>query len=61
MLWMFPTPVLIDVTLIPFRDVITSDGLNYPLQIHIGGNMAKGLKDQYMAAKRSGQIIEALK
>ena len=60
MLWGRRTPVLISATLIPFRDVIISDGLIIPYNIYIGGGMARTFKERYMTAKRRGQLIESL-
>lgn len=57
---MFPyarLPIIIGATLIPFRDVIISDGLLTPYyKFIIGGNMAREFKDIYMEAKNSGRI-----
>ena len=55
-----PLPILLDATLIPFRDVIITDGLVMPMSVLIGSGMAKGFKEQYMTAKRRGEIIASL-
>lgn len=52
--------LLMKVTLIPFRDVIISDGLVMPYNIVIGKNMKKQFKDIYMSAKKSGTLIKSL-
>ena len=60
---MFPytkPPLILDATLLPFRDVIITDGLLALLSISIGGTLAKSLREQYMTAKRRGAIIESL-
>ena len=47
-------PLMIQATLIPFEDVIISDGLIQTYNVIIGGNMARSFKDIYMAAKKNG-------
>lgn len=56
-----PLPILMEATLIPFRDVIISDGLVAAYPIAIGRNMAKQFKDIYMDAKNNKEIIRSLK
>lgn len=53
-------PLMIQATLIPFEDVIISDGLVQMYKVIIGGNMARAFKDTYMAAKKSGMIHRQL-
>ena len=53
-------PLMIQATLIPFGDVIISDGLVQTYNIIIGGNMAKSFKETYMVAKKSGLIYHQL-
>lgn len=53
-------PLMIQATLIPFEDVIISDGLIQTYNVIIGGNMARSFKDMYMAAKKSGTIRRQL-
>ena len=53
-------PLVMEATLIPFRDVIISDGLVMPYSIMIGSSMARLFKDIYMSAKKSGNIIRTL-
>ena len=55
-----PLPIVMQVTFIPFRDVIISDGLVMEYPIRIGGNMAKQFKDIYMREKKNGTIIRTL-
>lgn len=55
-----PMPLMIEATLMPFRDVIITDGLIRPYNIIIGGNMTKSFKNIYMAAKRDGAIQKSL-
>lgn len=60
---MFPSaslPVLMDATLIPFRDVIITDGLFMAYPVMIGSNMKKQFKEIYMAAKNNGEIIRTM-
>lgn len=53
-------PLMIQATLIPFKDVIISDGLIQTYNVIIGGNMARSFKDIYMAAKKNGTIYRQL-
>lgn len=52
-------PLMVDATLLPFRNVIITDGLIMPYRVIIGGNMARGFKDIYMAAKTKGEIVKS--
>jgi len=57
----YPLPIIIDAILIPFKDVIITDGLVYPyLNLLIGPGYRKDLKNLYMEAKESGQVIRTL-
>ena len=58
--WQFPMPVMIRATLIPFRDKITTDGLMSMMRMVIGPNMKKGMKEQYLEARRKKEIITSL-
>lgn len=49
-------PLMIQATLIPFENVIISDGLIQTYNVIIGGNMARSFKDTYMTAKKAGLI-----
>ena len=53
-------PCILDVALIPFRDVIISDGLNMTYPVSIGRNMTEGFKDIYRKAKAEKKIIRKL-
>jgi len=53
-------PVLFEGTLIPFRDVIISDGLVIEQRMRLGSNLKKHLKELYLEAKQSGRIIARL-
>ena len=53
-------PQIINATLIPFGDVIISDGLVQSYNVIIGGNMARTFKDTYMTAKKNGLIVRTL-
>ncbi len=53
-------PILIDTTLIPFRNVIITDGLMQSYNIIIGGNMSRGFKEVYMREKNLGKIHSQL-
>ena len=49
-------PLMIQAALIPFRDIIISDGLIQTYNVMIGRNLAGTYKDTYMYAKKSGWI-----
>lgn len=51
---------MIEATLMPFRDMIITDGLIMPYNILIGGNMARTFKDIYMTAKKNGALYRTL-
>lgn len=53
-------PLVIQATLIPFEEVIISDGLVQTYNVVIGGNMARAFKDTYMVAKKDGMIHRQL-
>lgn len=54
-------PVVLDATLIPFKDVIISDGLVSVLPVAFGGGYRSSFKEIYMNAKNKGKIHTALK
>ncbi len=60
MIGMYGTPVMIEAALIPFRDKIITDGIVSAIPIRIGSNMKASMKDEYMAAKKNGNIITSL-
>lgn len=51
-----PLPAVIDAVLIPFKNVIISDGLVTASHLFFGKNMTAEFKDIYMSAKKSGNI-----
>ena len=53
-------PVLLTVTLLPWKDVIISDGLVSITNMHFGKNYSSDFKEIYLHAKRSGNIIISL-
>ncbi len=55
-----PLPLILEAALIPFQDVIISDGLVVPYQIIIGRTMAGGFKNVYLDAKKAGKIHRTL-
>lgn len=55
-----PTPVIVKTTLLPFRDVIISDGLVSSYLIRFGRNMADEFKETYMTAKKNKTIISRI-
>ena len=55
-----PLPIMLSATLIPFRDVIITDGLIMSYNVHMGGGIRKMLKESYMTAKKNGDIHRTL-
>ena len=53
-------PAITEATLIPFRDVIISDGLYMIYPVMSGSGMKKGFKDSYTKAKKENKIIRQL-
>lgn len=53
-------PILLDTTLIPFRDCIISDGLTMVQNIYFSTEARNNFKDVYMYAKQNGKIISSL-
>lgn len=53
-------PILLDTTLIPFRDCIISDGLTVTHNIYFSTGARNDFKDVYMHAKQNGKIIPSL-
>lgn len=51
-----PTPIALKATLLPFRDVIITDGLVSVSQIRFGKNYSADFKQIYIAAKHNGSI-----
>jgi len=60
MFYYAPLPLMIEATLMPFRDVIITDGLIMPYNILIGRTMARTFKDVYMTAKKDGVLHKTL-
>lgn len=60
MFWFRPTPIMMEATFIPFKDVIITDGLVFSYNIVIGRNMEKYYKDKYLAAKKNGELYKKL-
>ena len=54
-----PMPLMVEATIMPFKDVIITDGLIIPFNVIIGNNMSRTFKDVYMAAKRNGEIVKS--
>lgn len=51
-----PVPIMLRATLLPFKDVIISDGLVTLFSVRFGKNYATDFKETYMTAKRNGSI-----
>ena len=60
MFWYALLPLLVEAALLPFRDVIITEGLIMPYNMVIGSNMARSFKEIYMTAKKNGEIIKKL-
>lgn len=55
-----PMPLIVETTLLPFRDVIITDGVIMPYNVIIKGSMVQTLKDIYKKAKKNGKIVNSL-
>ena len=55
-----PTPMIVKATLLPFRDVIISDGLVSAFPIRFGRNMVAEFKNSYMIARMNKTIISRI-
>jgi hypothetical protein len=53
-------PIWLEGTLIPFEDCIISDGLVFERPIYFRGGAKQMMKNNYMNAKKNGEIITAL-
>ncbi|MGN0589820.1 MAG: hypothetical protein ACI4KO_09805 [Ruminiclostridium sp.] len=49
-------PIMINAVLVPFKNVIISDGLVLPYNMYFGTNAKAGFKEQYMHSKKNGLI-----
>lgn len=54
----YPMPLIVDATLMPFKDVIITDGLIVPYNVILGSNMNASFKKIYLEAKQNQSIIE---
>ena len=55
-----PLPVIMEAVLIPFGNVIISDGLVSVSNIFFGKNLRSEFKDIYLSAKKNGDIHSSL-
>ena len=55
-----PLPVIMEAVLIPFGNVIISDGLVSVSNIFFGKNLRSEFKDIYLSAKKTGNIHSSL-
>ena len=60
MFWYREPPILMKATLIPFKDVIITDGLVFPYNVVFGSGLRQDLKDTYMIAKKNRKIQRTL-
>ena len=56
----FPLPLLVRATLIPFKDVIITDGIIQRYEFYMGKGIKKILNDAYMQAKWEKRVISKL-
>lgn len=56
----FRPPIALDAVLIPFKNVIITDGLVSPYDVMFGKNYEITWKEMYMDAKKSGNIIKTI-
>lgn len=49
-----PLPIIMEAVLIPFRDVIITDGVVVPYNVPIGGGLIEESKTVYKEAKKPG-------
>lgn len=55
-----PLPLVLRASLLPFNNVIITDGLVGFAGVYIGRNTAMSLKNTYLDAKEAGKIIKSL-
>ena len=55
-----PLPIMALAVLLPFKGKIIYDGMLSPYNVHFGGGIRSGLKEEYMAAKQNDRIITTL-
>ncbi len=53
-------PVLVQTTLLPFKDKIVYDGFIRPTGIHFGSGMTSTMKEDYKIAKINNQILTTI-
>ena len=56
----YPMPMMLETTLLPFRDIVVTDGIFNLFRIHFGAGIAKDYKDTYMTAKRKGEVMDEI-
>ena len=55
-----PPPVLLNATLLPWKDVIISDGLVALIPVYFGKDYSTEFKETYMNAKHNSAIFKSL-
>lgn len=60
MLASYPMPQIVEVTLMPFKDVIIYDGIVAPYGVCLGKNMSDESKQIYLTAKANGMLHYSL-
>lgn len=56
----WPLPLIVKATLIPFRDVIITDGLMSMYHVYLGSGIKRELKDIYSKAKATGHFFTSM-
>ena len=60
MFWDKPLPLMIDATLLPFKEMIITDGLFAPYRLIFGKGVRDAFKDVYMKAKKNETVSTRL-
>jgi len=60
MFFYYKLPIFIEATLMPFKNVIITDGIVIPYNIIFGGNYKRELKDVCIDAKKGGDLHTSL-
>jgi len=58
--WYQKPPVMVDAHIIPFKDVLITDGLLNSYGVSFGGGHKSMFRETYMDAKKAGKIITSL-
>lgn len=56
-----PLPTMLEAVLLPYRDVITTDGIFNTFPIGFGADMRRSIQSDYTRARRRGEIISSFR